>query len=178
MVAKNIFTGFILNMEVSFTGIHNLHIGKKTYSKFGSYVDSTGIIKRGNKDYTEVLIKCDLSDDAQGNHLSEFHETLSKCRPCYHVNCINHQKPNQFTLLMKHFGVKDDVADVLNSNFKINDYDIMLDEREILPLFSFMAKITRQIALAKGPSDAQKQYAKFVNHGIHNEAMNYIENIM
>lgn len=178
MVAKNIFTGFILNMEVSFTGIHNLHIGKKTYSKFGSYVDSTGIIKRGNKDYTEVLIKCDLSDDAQGNHLSEFHETLSKCRPCYHVNCINHQKPNQFTLLMKHFGVKDDVADVLNSNFKINDYDIMLDEREILPLFSFMAKITRQIANEKGLSDIQKLYAKFVNYGIHNEAVNYIENIM
>lgn len=178
MVAKNIFTGFILNMEVSFTGIHNLHIGKKTYSKFGSYVDSTGIIKRGNKNYTEVLIKCDLSDDAQGNHLSEFHETLSKCRPCYHVNCINHQKPNQFTLLMKHFGVKDDVVDVLNSNFKINDYDIMLDEREILPLFSFMAKITRQIANEKGLSDIQKLYAKFVNYGIHNEAVNYIENIM
>lgn len=165
-------------MEVSFTGIHNLHIGKKTYSKFGSYVDSTGIIKRGNKNYTEVLIKCDLSDDAQGNHLSEFHETLSKCRPCYHVNCINHQKPNQFTLLMKHFGVKDDVVDVLNSNFKINDYDIMLDEREILPLFSFMAKITRQIANEKGLSDIQKLYAKFVNYGIHNEAVNYIENIM
>ena len=79
---------------------------------------------------------------------------------------------------MKHFGVKDDVVDVLNSNFKINDYDIMLDEREILPLFSFMAKITRQIANEKGLSDIQKLYAKFVNYGIHNEAVNYIENIM
>ena len=165
-------------MEVSFTGIKNLYIGKKTYSKFGSYVTNNGVIKQGDKNYIDVLIKCDLTDDAQGNHLSEFHEALAKCRPCYQVNCINHQKPNQFTLLMKHFGVKDDVVDVLNSNFKINDYDIMLDEREILPLFSYMAKITRQIAYAKGVSENQQQYAKLVNHGIHNEAVNYIDNIM
>ncbi|MDE6138209.1 MAG: hypothetical protein K2F57_01915 [Candidatus Gastranaerophilales bacterium] len=165
-------------MEISFTGIQNLYIGKKTYSKFGSYVTNSGMVKRGNKEYTDVLIKCDLTDDAQGKHLSEFYETLAKCRPCYQVNCINREKPNHFKLLMKHFGVEDGDVNVLNSSFKINDYDIMLDERQILPLFSFMAKITRQIAHAKGPSDAQKEYAKFVNHGIHNEAMNYIENIM
>lgn len=166
-------------METSFTGIHNLYIGtKKPYSVHGSYVNNAGIVKQGLKNYTEVLIKCDLSDDAQGNHLSEFLEILKKCRPCYQVNCINKEKPNHFRLLMTHFGVKDGDVNVLNSSFKINNYDIMLDEKEALPLFSFMAKLTRQIANAKGPTEAYKNYAKFVNHGIHNEAMNYIENIM
>lgn len=163
--------------KISFTGIQNLYIGKKTYSKFGHYLNAVGEIKRGNKDYTDVLIRCDLTNDEQGNHLEEFYEVLSKCRPCYQVNCVDSKKPNQIRLLMKHFGVKGDKVDVQNSNFKINDYDIMLDEREILPLFSYMAKLTRTIANAKGPSDNQKQYAKFVNHAIHNEAMNFIDNM-
>lgn len=165
-------------MEVSFTGIKNLYIGKKTYSRIGSYLNSKGQIKRGNKDYTDILIKCDLTDDEQGKHLSEFQETLRKCRPCYEFNCVNSQKPNHFRLIMSHFGVKDDIVDVQNSTFKINDYDIMLDEREILPLFSFMAKITRQIANAKGPTEAYKEHAKFVNYAIHNEAVNFIENMV
>ncbi len=165
-------------MEVSFTGINNLYIGKKVYSKFGSYINDSGITKRGQKNYTDVLIKCDLTDDAQGNHLDEFYKTLSQCRPCYQVNCINHEKPNHIELLMSHFGVEDGDSKVLNSNFKINNYDIMLDERQILPLFSYMAKLTKTIANAKGPSENQKEYAMFVNHAVHNEAVNYIENIM
>ena len=72
--------------------------------------------------------------------MSEFHETLSKCRPCYQVNCINREKSNQFKLFMKYFGVKDDVVSVLNSSFKINDYDIMLDEREIYRCFLLWQK--------------------------------------
>lgn len=162
--------------NISFTGIKNLYIGKKTYTKFGHYLNAAGEIKRGNKDYTDVLISCDLTDDAQGNHLDEFYRVLSECRPSYQVNCIDSKKPNQIRLLMKHFGVKDDVVDVQNSNFYINDYKIFLDENEILPLFTYMAKLTRIIANAKGPSDNQKQYAKFVNTAVHNEAMNFIEN--
>lgn len=163
--------------KITFTGINNLYIGKRTYTKFGHYLSSHGVLKQGQKDYTDILIRCDLTNDKYGAHLDEFHEALAKCRPCYQVNCINREKPNQIELLMKHFGVKDDIVNVLNSNFKINGYDIMLDEREILPLFSYMAKLTRTIALAKGPSEAQKQCAKFVNHGIHNEAINFIENM-
>lgn len=164
-------------MEISFTGIKNLYIGKNTYSRIGHYVTADGIIKRGPKDYTDILIKCDLTNDEQGNHLDDFYQTLAKCRPCYHVNCIDSKRPGHIKLLMKHFGVKNEVVNVLNSNFKINNYDIMLDEREILPLFSYMARLTRTIALAHGPSETQKQCATFVNHGVHNEAMNFIENM-
>lgn len=164
-------------MEISFTGIQNLYIGQKTYSKLGSYLGINGKIKQGTKDYTDILIKCDLTNDKYGNHLDEFKNALFKCNPCYNINCVNLTKPNHIELLMEHFRVKDGKFNVFNSNFKINNYDIMLDEREILPLFSYMARLTRTIALSKGPSEVQKQYAKFVNHGVHNEAMNFIENM-
>jgi len=164
--------------NISFTGIQNLYVGKRNYSKYGSYLSLDGNVKQGNKDFTEVLIKCKLTDDKYGNHLSEFNEVLSKSRPCYHVNCINKKAPDEIKLLMKHFNVQDDPIDVNNSEFFINDYQIMLDEKQVLPLFSFMAKITRLITNAKGPTENQKQYAKFVNNAVHNEAMNYIENVM
>lgn len=165
-------------MEVSFKGINNLYIAKRNYSKFGSYLAHDYSIRQGQKDYVDILIKCDLTNDARGNDLNEFLNTLAKCRPCYQKNCINPQKPSQLKLLMRHFTVKDDVVDVLNSNFDINDYEIMLDEREILPLFSYMAKLTRTIASAEGLSVAYQKYAKFVNAAIHNEAINFIENLM
>jgi len=165
-------------MEVSFKGINNLYIEKRTYSKFGSYLAQSGHVKQGQKNYMDVLIRCNLSNDYRGNDLSEFLDTLAKCRPCYQHNCINKENPTQIRLLMQHFSVKDDVVDVKNSNFKINDYDIMLDEREVLPIFTYMAKLTRTIAFSEGPTEAYKKYAKFFNTAVHNEAMNFIENLM
>lgn len=164
-------------MEVSFKGIDKLYMAKRSYSKFGSYLANNGRIKQGNKNYTEVMINCNLVNDARGNDLNEFLRTLSQCRPCYQNNCVNRQNMNQFKLLMRHFSVPDG-AGVQNSEFKINDYEIMLDEKEILPLFTYMAKLTRTIASAKDPTEAYKNCARFVNTAIHNEAMNFIENSM
>lgn len=164
-------------MDVSFTGINNLYIGKKCYSKYGSYLNHKGKVKSGTKNYKDVLIKCNLTDDDCGRHLTKFQEALSKCRPCYQVNCINTKKPSQIKILMNHFKVTDG-AGVQNSTFKINGYDIMLDEPQVLPLFTFMAKLTHSIASSKENSNAQRCIAKEVNRAIHNEAVNFIENIM
>ena len=164
-------------MEVSFKGINNLYIGKKTYSKFGSYLSHNGQIKQGQKNYTDILIRCNLVDDARGDDFKEFLKTLEKCRKHYQTDCINMQNPSQIRLVMQHFSVPDG-TNVQNSNFKINDCDILLTERKALPLFTFIAKLTRIIAFAKGPSEAYKNCAKFVNAAAHNEAMNFIENLM
>ena len=164
-------------MDISFTGINNLYIGKKCYSKYCSYLARNGKLKNGTKDYKDVLIKCDLTDDDSGQHLTKFRKALSKCRPCYQVNCVNSKKPTQIELLMNHFKVSED-AGVQNSSFKINGYDIMLDEPQVLPLFTFMAELTRSIASLKESSKAKKYIAKEVNRAIHNTAVNFIEEIM
>lgn len=69
-------------MDISFTGINNLYIGKKAYSKFGTYLGEDRKLKQGKKFYTEIKMKCNLTNDAQGNDLEDFQKTLSKCRPC------------------------------------------------------------------------------------------------
>ncbi|MBP3924808.1 hypothetical protein J6E39_06165 [bacterium] len=164
-------------MDVSFEGINNLYIGRKCYSKSGHYMTPRGNTKFGPTDYTEVLIKCDLTDDNNGKHLTAFNEMLSKCRPCYQVNCIDHNNPSQIKLLMKRFQVPDGTG-VENSTFDINDYEIMLDEKKALPLFSFMAKLTRYISCSKEFSQNRRNVAKDVNIAIQNKVVDFIENIM
>ena len=44
-------------MQVSFTGINNLYIGKKAYSEFGSYLLNNGNLKEGDRTCLDVLIK-------------------------------------------------------------------------------------------------------------------------
>lgn len=165
-------------MDISFGGIKNLSIKKINHSEYGSYHNNNKIFNYGNKEYEDVFIRCDLTNDEQGNHLSEFRETLAKCRPCYQVNCQDYKNPNSFDIYMSKFKVKGDSVHIRHSNFYINDYDIMLDEPEILPLYTFMAKITREIAQSKDISAANKERAKTVNTTIQDRVMDYIENIM
>lgn len=164
-------------MEVSFKGISNLYMAKRNYSRFGSYLANNGTIKKGDKNYTDILIRCQLLDDHCGNDFSDFIRALAKCSPHYKNNCINPQKSNQLELSLTHFNVKDG-AGCENSTFKINDCDILLNSQETLPIFTFMAKLTRTIAFAIGPSDNQKALAKFFNAAVHNEAVHFIEDLM
>lgn len=164
-------------MEVSFTGINNVRIFKKSYQKMGSYLSNDSTVKQGNKQYLDVLIQCDLTDDTLGKDLTEFKETLQKCRPCYQVNCVNAKQPNHVSLMSSTSLVKDTFGVVSNSTFKINNYDIMLDERQILPMYSFMAHLTRKISQLADLSPQKQQCANFVNKAIDKEAVNFIEKL-
>lgn len=164
-------------MEVSFTGINNVRIFKKSYQKIGSYLSNDSTVKQGNKQYLDVLIQCDLTDDALGKDLTEFKETLKKCRPCYQVNCVNSKQSNHVSLMSSTSLAKDTFGIARNSTFKINGYDIMLDERQILPMYSFMAHLTRKISQMADLSHEKQQCASFVNKAIDTEAVNFIENL-
>ena len=163
-------------MNVSFTGINNIYIGKKKYSKFGTYLGIDNEIRQGNKLYTEIKLKCNLTNDKYGNDLDDFQKTLSRCRPCYKYNCIDKNNPNKFELHLKRSDVKDDVLAISHSNFDVNNYEIMLDEKQILPLIDYIAKITKKLSKSKNLTDNQKQVMDFVNKSIAKEAEEFIEN--
>lgn len=162
-------------LDISFTGINNLYIGKKTYSKVGSYLSNDSKLKQGNKNYTLIKISADLTDDQNGSDLTDFKTALSKCRPCYQINCINKEQPNKIELLVKRSDIQDDIGKSSHSIFSINNYEIMLDEKQILPLFTYMAKLTRKIAKLQTTSENQKYYANLANKYIDTEARNFIE---
>lgn len=161
-------------MQVSFTGIKNLYINKTTFQEFGSYISNDSKVKQGIKDRTNIKIKCDLTDDEYGYDLSEYKETLAKCRPCYQVNCFDRKNPQKFELLVYRQDVADKKGHVSMSDFLINDYDIMLDERQILPLFTFMAKLSKRIANIMPINAEEKFSANLVNKSVEEEAEKFI----
>ncbi len=164
-------------MDVSFTGINNLYVGKKQYSKLGSYLAQNSEIRQGKNNYTLIKLGADLTDDETGKDLTDFKTTLSKCRPCYQKNCINPQNPNHIDFLVIRKEVKNAIGTLRSSLLQLNNTDILLNEREILPLLTFLAKFTRKIASGKTTSEAQKYYANLANESIQKEAVNIIENV-
>lgn len=165
-------------MQVSFTGINNLYIGKKAYSVYGSYAARDGNIKEGEKNCLDVLIKCDLTDSKKGNHLSDFQTALEKVCSYAQVDYINEQKPKHIELLAQHTKVAGDKDAHSFTVFKLNGTEIVLDDPKILPLYTFMARLTRDIAALSKVSDAQQAYARAVNKYVHDEAVYYIDYVM
>ncbi|MBO5386253.1 hypothetical protein J6A64_08050 [bacterium] len=165
-------------MQVSFTGINNLYIGKKAYSEFGSYLLNNGNIKEGDRACLDVLIKCDLTDSKKGNHLSDFQNALKKVSSYCQADYTNPQKPQHVELLAHHVRVPDDKSALPFTVFKINGTEVVLDDPKVLPLYTYMAKLTREIAGLSKISDAQQAYARAVNKYVHDEAVYYIDYVM
>lgn len=163
-------------MNIAFTGINNLHIGKKQYSKIGSYIDHDKKIKQGENNYTIIKISADLTDDQKGKDLTDFKNTLAKCKTYYQKNCINPKNPNHIDLIVTKKETKTSKGKLDISLFQLNDQEILIHEREILPLLTFLAKFTRKIASSETTSEGQKYYANLANQSIHTEAVNFIEN--
>lgn len=162
-------------MQISFNGIKNLHIGKKEYELYGSYVTPDSFVKQGNKNITEVKISCNLTDDSDGNDLSEFRKALQKSGEYYQINCINKHEPDKLELRLFRQDIKDSRDKITNSEFRINGRHILLKDKAQLPLFTYMAHLTRKIAGQPNVSQAQKYYSNLVNQSVADEAVKFIE---
>lgn len=122
-------------------------------------------------------MKCNLTNDAQGNDLEDFQKTLSRCRPCYQFNCIDRLNPDKFELHMKRFDVKDDFLPATSSSFDINNYEIMFDEKQILPMVDFMARLTRKLSKSSDLTEQQRKVMSFINQSIADRAEDFIESL-
>lgn len=168
---------FNVFMTIAFTGISNVKMFQRNYQKYGSYLSNDLKIKQGNKSYKDIVISCDLNDDSLGADLSDFKETLLKSNGFYQRNCVKKDAPEHIDIFQHCQNVKDDAGSVSNSTFKINGCSVVMDERGVLPLFSFLARITRKISQMPNLSENCRNYAKFVNMSIAKEAEEFIENL-
>ena len=172
--------------RISFTGINNIKIYKKTYEQFGSYLPANYAYKKGEiqdvmsygkKKYNEIIINCDLTDDTFGADLTMFREALKNSQLQYEFNCVDKSNPNYISLFLKRFDVRDEIGHTSNSEFKINGCPILLNDRGVLPIYSFIARLTRKISEMQELSEPQRKCANFVNKSVHKEAVEFIENM-
>ena len=164
-----------MNDSLTFTGINKVYIGRKVYSRIGSYFDNMGRIKQGEKNYKEILIRCNLTDDKNGKDYTDFVQALDKSSGSYQSRCISRKCDEPISLLVKRCTV--DESKITNSNFVLNGIDILPNDREVLPLFSYLARLTNKIAELTQTSKAQAEVLKTANKSIHEEAVKFIDNM-
>lgn len=153
-------------MNLNFTGINNIKIGKKQYEQTGIYQTLSKELARGEKQYTELKISAQLTDDERGNHLTDFKNRAPKM-------FINPEKPDTIELHVKRFDVPEDY--VSQSMFKLNGKNLVINDHRKLPLMTFLARFTRESSQNHDLSEGQRQCMKLANDSIHKEAVNYIE---
>ncbi len=166
-----------MSNNINFTGINNLYLGKKTGKKTGSYVDNYGNIQQGNNLYTKTKLSCTLTDDFSGNDLSDFKSALKNCQNSFQASAVSKTDLSHPELLSTRCEVNDVNGIVANSEFILNGISIQANDRNVLPLFSFLAKLTKKMQDLPDTSDAKSDYLKLINQSIHEEAMKFIDNM-
>ena len=162
-------------MKVSFNGINNICVSKKEYSKYGAYVTPDNRVNRGDKHYTSIKVSCNLSDDENGKDLTMFKTALAKCGKRYEEGCINKSSPDRFELVMTRQDVDDNKGHVAMSDFEINGFDVLLNDRKTLPLFSYITALSRKISNSDGITGLQKECSNLINKSAKDEAVKFIE---
>ena len=171
--------------RVSFTGINNFHIFRKSYKQFGTYLPPSGAqnpdlqfaLRYGEKQYNELILHCDLTDDISGNDFTKYLYALSKSYNKSKYQYMDFNKPNHVCIHLKRFDVEDDIGHACESWFKINGQDIILNRREVLALYTFMAEITRKLANVRGMSQNIVKCLRFMNKSVEKSAVDFIENM-
>lgn len=163
--------------NITFTGINILSVGQKTETKSGSYITSNGNIKQGEKSYAEYKIKCKLTDDEFGHDLTDFKNSLTKSHKSYQAQCVEQASSDEIDFRIKRCSVNDEVENITNSNFEINGISVLPNDRNILPLFSFLAKLTRNMAKLPDMSEARRNIFRISNQSIQEEAVKFIDNM-
>lgn len=173
---------FILDMNnnIAFTGFNSLYLAKKFDTRLGSYVCEDGHIGQGTKKYAKILLKCELSDDLSGADLTEFKSVLNYCADSYQARLVKQKSDNNsIKLLTTRCMVKDERTGnkIFNTNFELNGVEIQPNDRKILPLFTYLAKLTRKLRDLPEISEERVKCLNTVNKGIAEEATKFIDNM-
>jgi len=164
--------------NITFTGINGLYIGKKAADRIGTYINHNGEPACGKKYYTYITLKCRLTDDANGTDLTNFKKALTKSSGSYQARLLSRTDTGKFDLLVKRCEVFDDAeGKISNSNFELNGISILPNERQVLPLFTYLAALTRKLKAMPDISPERKKYIELTNKSIAEEAVKFIDNM-
>lgn len=159
-------------MDLTFTGIHNLKIQKKEFSKYGAYLSNDFEIKEGEKFFTTIKISANLADDEAGKDLTEFKNYLNRSNKFLQRECLNKENPNKVEILINRQEAKDENLNIptIYSTLKLNGCDITPENDSKLVIYTYLARFTRKLAKTLNLSKGQQYYTNLANKSIDEEA--------
>lgn len=152
-----------MNMNVNFTGLNN-----SQFTAAGGQTTTGNIKMDAYRFYTE------LSDDDKGNHLNDFFASIKKSK-IPDNKYVNKYFPEDVVL----FDIaKLSIGDEMNCNktiwtFVLNGEALKLNNDNVLPIFSFLAKAVRK-AGNEATTSYDKQIAKEMDKNLEKAILNYL----
>ncbi len=154
-------------MNINFTGINNI-ISKTHSHVIGSFETNS------RSCFKSVNIKMELNDIGERD-FQEFEKSLKKSATYCQQNCLNKNEPDKLELICTNITESYKPDENSSSSFNINGTEIVFDEDGVLPLFTYIAKITKKISKNQNIPIEEREAAKFINNKIQQEANRYFD---
>ena len=162
-------------MSISFTGLGNIKVFKVEKQGEGIFQDKLNQLKTGEFNITEVKLRFNLTNDAEGKDMEELQAVLKKAGRAYSYNT---QMPDTVELHLKSIIADDGIVPVVNSLLRLNSQDINITKREDLGIYTYLAKLTKRIFHRPEISPTQKTYINLIRDAIDENAVHYIDFVM
>ncbi len=175
-------------MDVSFTGVKLVKIGKSKFPETVNY-SVEGISKSALADAEGIQVKCELTNDGilTGKPetdkfvrlLDSYNEAMEKVG----YDLYNEGGKNIISMKYEKYNVKDKElnASMLFVNTKLNGYGVNLSEprdRILLPIYSIMGNALKQIKETVKLSQSQMEIVNELFEKINKNAVDFIENVI
>lgn len=165
--------------KISFTGLNNLKIvqSREPQKRFGLYPAATGEVKNGEIETSEYKIRVDLTDDYFGRDYTDLLLEMTKAEKGLNTSYIKNSPPNRIELHMIKNTVLDDdtFKDYTYSTFKLNGEDIPIMGFKTLGLYTYLAKLTRNLKQSFILDPKQEEIIDDFNQSIQDTAERFID---
>ena len=170
-------------MNVSFTGIKNLDIKTFKTEGYGFYLSNANKIEEGDKFYTLVSLKAELdgtpikgeniNSPNYQSHISQYFDALQRLKHfVLSQKILGVEEQGKIEIIMKHYNAPDNLGDINHATF-----NIPLVHRNVLPLYSFMARVTKDILKFFNLGVETRESVQLMNDSIAKEAEEFIESM-
>lgn len=167
-------------MSISFTGIKDCRVFKKEYERNGIYEDSEGVFRKGPKRYNETMITARLTDDKDGNHLSEYlssmpegyENTQGKDLVMVHVTRMKPVDTDE-GLYLPNLRYSIEPQEMLK--VELNDKIFNMNRDEDMSMASFLAHMTGRDLDKTGMNERQQECAKVINKAIEEKVYEFLD---
>ncbi len=175
-------------MSINFTGIKNLDIRALRTPGYGFYLNNANQLEQGEKYYTVVNLKAnldgtpiqgeDIFSENYKSHITQYLESLQKMKHfVLSQKILQMDEPGQIDLIMKHFMAPDNLGEVNQASFILNGQEIPIVHRNILPLYSCLGRITRDVLKYFDLGKETRKNVQLMNNSITRNAEEFIENM-
>ncbi len=156
-----------INMSINFTGINNIisETNQKISEKLGQ--ESKSYLKN-------VSLTMNLND-VENKDLFEFKQALQNSTNYCRKKCLNKKQPDKLNIYCENITEIENTNKESYSTFDINGTTLLLDEDGVLPIFTYIAKLTKKISQNINLPDNDRKAAEFINNKIQEEAVRYFD---